>query len=60
MNEPVECPYCGEPVEVPFDEGVGASQSYIEDCIVCCRPILIVASTGEDGEPLIEGRRIDG
>ena len=40
MNDPpsLTCPYCGEPVDVTIDEGSGESQSYVEDCPVCCRP----------------------
>jgi hypothetical protein len=26
------------------------SQSYIEDCAVCCRPIEIALRVGDDGE----------
>lgn len=34
------CPYCGERVELLIDsEMVG--ESYIEDCFVCCRPMVI-------------------
>ena len=32
------CPYCGEVVSVCLDPGSGASQEYVEDCEVCCRP----------------------
>jgi transposase-like protein len=40
MYEPelLTCPYCGESVEVHVDLGGGDSQSYVEDCPVCCRP----------------------
>ncbi|GGK07371.1 CPXCG motif-containing cysteine-rich protein [Pseudomonas matsuisoli] len=34
-----ECPYCGEPVEAVLDLS-GGDQQYIEDCPVCCRPIV--------------------
>lgn len=34
------CPYCGESIELLLDLSV-ESQSYIEDCFVCCRPILV-------------------
>ncbi|HCH77677.1 MAG TPA: CPXCG motif-containing cysteine-rich protein, partial [Pseudomonas sp.] len=33
------CPYCGEPVEAVLDLSAG-DQQYIEDCAVCCRPIV--------------------
>jgi hypothetical protein len=26
------------------------SQNYIEDCVVCCRPIEIALQVGDDGE----------
>ncbi|MEM8844069.1 MAG: CPXCG motif-containing cysteine-rich protein [Pseudomonadota bacterium] len=36
----IDCPYCGEPMELAIEpiEGV---QEYYEDCHVCCQPILI-------------------
>jgi hypothetical protein len=38
-EEIVNCPYCGEALEVLIDhQEVG--QQYIEDCRVCCRPIV--------------------
>lgn len=43
------CPYCGETVEIVLDCSV-ATQQYIEDCQVCCRPIEIVADVDENGE----------
>jgi len=36
----VQCPYCGEPLELVVDASAGA-QRYVEDCVVCCRPIDI-------------------
>ncbi|PLW83853.1 CPXCG motif-containing cysteine-rich protein [Kineobactrum sediminis] len=35
----VDCPYCGEPLEVLIDQQEAGNQ-YIEDCQVCCRPIV--------------------
>ena len=34
------CPYCGEPVQLLVDSSAGAQQ-YIEDCQVCCRPMVV-------------------
>ncbi|MFG0382059.1 CPXCG motif-containing cysteine-rich protein [Pseudomonas sp. zbq_18] len=34
-----QCPYCGEPVEAVLDLS-GGDQCYVEDCAVCCRPIM--------------------
>jgi hypothetical protein len=38
----IQCPYCGEPIEVLIDTSVD-SQAYIEDCSVCCQPINLQA-----------------
>ena len=34
----IDCPYCGEAIELGIDTGEN-DQDYIEDCYVCCRPI---------------------
>ncbi len=34
------CPHCGEQISILLDLSAG-SQSYIEDCEVCCNPIEI-------------------
>ena len=44
----VDCPYCGEPIELVVDASVD-HQEYVEDCSVCCRPIqLTVSVDGND------------
>ena len=35
------CPYCGETNEVLIDPSGGEEQKMIEDCHVCCRPIIV-------------------
>jgi Cysteine-rich CPXCG len=45
----IHCPYCGEGFETTIDLSAG-SQSYIEDCAVCCRPIEIVLRVDDEGE----------
>lgn len=35
-----QCPYCWESISMIFDKSV-RSQSYIEDCEVCCNPIEV-------------------
>lgn len=39
-----QCPYCGEAVEALVDLSAG-DQEYIEDCPVCCRPIIFALYT---------------
>ena len=41
------CPYCGEEISMVLDTSV-RSQSYVEDCEVCCRPIQIRYVVHED------------
>jgi hypothetical protein len=35
-----QCPWCGEPVDLLLDCSLGA-QEYVEDCAVCCHPMLV-------------------
>ena len=49
----VRCPYCGEAVEIGLDPGSGATQDYVEDCQVCCRPWRVSVSYGEDGSAVV-------
>jgi hypothetical protein len=36
----ISCPYCGERVTILVDDSL-PEQSYVEDCQVCCRPIVL-------------------
>ena len=42
-----DCPFCGKTISILLDLSV-PSQSYIEDCEVCCRPIEIRYTVIED------------
>ncbi|HET7609996.1 MAG TPA: CPXCG motif-containing cysteine-rich protein [Gammaproteobacteria bacterium] len=46
--ETIACPYCWEPIEIALDLSV-ESQQQVEDCSICCRPIVVRYSTA-DGE----------
>ncbi len=52
MNEQSEyglrCPYCDESITVLIDGSV-AEQDYVEDCEVCCRPIVLSVRIEADG-----------
>ncbi len=39
------CPYCGEPIELVVDCSVD-EQCYIEDCFVCCHPMVVRVYAG--------------
>jgi hypothetical protein len=47
------CPHCGETINLTLDLSV-PEQSYIEDCPVCCTPMM-VSYTSDAGE-LVELR----
>ncbi len=42
-TERIDCPYCGEAIEILIDPSI-PEQNYIEDCQVCCRPITVRVS----------------
>ncbi len=44
----IQCPYCWETINVLIDCSVEA-QEYVEDCQVCCRPIIFDVEIDEDG-----------
>jgi len=51
------CPYCGESFTVLVDCSMD-EQNYIEDCQVCCQPIVLdVNITGE--KVMLQARRED-
>ena len=41
------CPYCGEPIELIVDPSV-PEQEYIEDCSVCCRPMVVTVHADDE------------
>ena len=49
----LQCPFCWETVSVVIDCSLG-EQSYVEDCCVCCRPMLLTIRIEEDGSPVVE------
>jgi len=44
----VACPYCGEYLSLQLDLSAG-SQSYVEDCQVCCQPMQLTVRVADDG-----------
>ena len=44
----IDCPYCGELISISIDPSTG-NDTYIEDCQVCCRPMVFDLSTDPDG-----------
>ena len=41
------CPYCWQEISMVLDASAG-SQTYVEDCEICCKPIEIHYTVDED------------
>lgn len=48
------CPSCGETNAVGVDPTQGRRQQFVEDCPVCCRPLVFTVVVDRDGDALIE------
>lgn len=59
MNEvsvkTIGCPYCGEHIDILID-GSLPEQEYVEDCQVCCRPIVLRVVIDGDGNAVVAAR----
>jgi len=55
----VHCPYCGEPNDIALDPGSGASQEYVEDCQVCCRPWRVRVTYDAEGAGWVDVEAAD-
>jgi len=52
MIKQISCPYCGELIAILIDDSV-AQQNYVEDCEVCCRPVVLDVSIDSDGDVIV-------
>jgi len=41
IEKKFKCPYCHERISMLLDLSENGSQTYVEDCEVCCQPIQI-------------------
>jgi hypothetical protein len=55
----VQCPHCWEPFEIVVDRSL-AEQEYVEDCEVCCSPVVIRVASTDDDEIDVEARAENG
>jgi hypothetical protein len=53
-----DCPYCGERITLLVDASC-AEQSYIEDCEVCCQPMVVHVVVDESGQLRLSAGRED-
>jgi hypothetical protein len=55
----LQCPYCWEQIELIVDCSV-THQEYVEDCSVCCSPIIVTVISPGDDEIHVEARSENG
>ena len=51
----IQCPYCWETLDISVDPSV-EDQEYVEDCQVCCQPILVHVVLDENLTPSVTVR----
>lgn len=56
QEKKVHCPYCGERIDVLLDLSV-PQQTYIEDCQVCCQPIVFDVMVDHDDQASVHLRQ---
>ncbi len=54
----LSCPYCGEPIQLLIDCSI-EEQRYVEDCQVCCQPMVVDVMLDEDGQVQVQLWRED-
>lgn len=54
----VQCPYCGEIMELQIERAEG-DQELIEDCPVCCKPVTVLVTCSDNGIISAEARPED-
>jgi Cysteine-rich CPXCG len=54
-EQSVSCPYCGEDITILVDQSL-PDQEYVEDCQVCCKPIVLRVSVQADGDVAVNAR----
>lgn len=52
------CPYCGESITLLVDGSAG-EQRYVEDCEVCCKPMVVCCSIAADGSLSVQASHED-
>jgi len=56
----ISCPYCGEINIIEIDITEGLSQTFVQDCEVCCRPIQLNISIDKNSKINIDVRNEEG
>jgi hypothetical protein len=48
------CPSCGEENAIGIDQTAGRRQHLVEDCPVCCRPLVFDVVIDHEGDAILE------
>ncbi|MCB0419708.1 MAG: CPXCG motif-containing cysteine-rich protein [Bdellovibrionales bacterium] len=59
VEQSFQCPYCLEAISMILDVSLSGTQSYIEDCEVCCHPIQVTYTVEENEITSFDCQRID-
>lgn len=51
----LQCPYCWEQIEILIDCS-DMDQEYVEDCSVCCSPVVISVTVSDEDTVRVTGR----
>ncbi len=51
----LQCPYCWEQIDVMVDCS-DMDQEYVEDCSVCCSPVIISVTVSDEDTVRVAGR----
>lgn len=58
-EHPIDCPYCGETITLLVDCSEPA-QCYVEDCHVCCQPILLDVQVEDEDSVFVTAMQENG
>jgi hypothetical protein len=50
------CGACGEEIVIPIDVSQGESQEYVEDCPVCCCPVVLTVFVDPEGNVAVRAQ----
>ncbi|MCG8342578.1 MAG: CPXCG motif-containing cysteine-rich protein [Chlorobiales bacterium] len=53
----IQCPYCGALNDELIDCSVEPPEEYVEDCEICCSPMLIKVLSVDGEVPVVEAHR---
>jgi hypothetical protein len=54
-----QCAGCGEWNQTAVDESAGRTQSYVEDCQVCCKPNVLDVKYDTDEEEFVTTAQLE-